>query len=318
MNKKIRYIKGRYKKLREILTCCKMCPRVCGVDRTKGQKGYCGAGRFPGVFSYQAHNGEEPPISGTRGSGTIFFSNCNLRCVYCQNYTFSQNDDFDQVDNYELAKIMVDLQRSGCHNINLVSPTHYLTQIIESLMVAMEMGLSIPVVYNTGGYDNPEAIKLLEGIVDIYMPDMRYSNDEMARIYSGAESYVKYNRACVSIMHKQVGDLQLDAAGIGMNGVLVRCLVLPENISGTTDTLRFIRNSISKNMFISLMSQYYPAYKARLYRQLSRRLEDVEYIKVYKELKRLQLDNGWIQAAPSGMDLDFAGETYLKKRAKGG
>lgn len=203
---------------------------------------------------------------------------------------------------------MLNLENLGCHNINLVSPTHYVPQIVEALLKAYESGLSIPIAYNTGGYDSLEVIKVLNGIVDIYMPDMRYADDKNALTYSNAKDYVKHNRACIIEMQKQAGDLTLNETGIAEKGLLIRCLVLPDNISGTGETLEFIEKSVSKNAYISLMSQYYPAYKARQFKELSRRITPMEYGKIVDKLHELGLRNGWVQGAPEGFDSSLAGD----------
>lgn len=299
-----------------LLRSCELCPRKCRVNRAKGEKGFCRAGRNPSVYSFSAHHGEEPPISGTRGSGTIFFSRCNMRCLYCQNYKFSQLSGEKEIPLKELADIMIDLEASGCHNINLVSPTHYAAQIVESISLAIEIGLRIPIVYNTGGYDSLDVIKLLKGIVDIYMPDMRYSDDRMALFYSDAGNYVKHNRACVSEMYKQAGDLVMNDEGIAAKGMIIRCLVLPNNISGTEKSLEFIAKHISKKAYISLMSQYYPAYRASRTKELSRRITTAEYNAAVNKLRELGIDNGWVQGEPLDFDGRFAGHRIKKFKIK--
>lgn len=309
MKNKKKIIKEALPKLKAILESCTLCPRQCRVDRTKNKSGFCRAGLLPCVYSYSPHHGEEPPLSGTRGSGTIFFTHCNMACVYCQNYKFSQLADEREISIGELADMMIHLQDLNCHNINLVSPTHYVPQIVEALLIALEKGLSIPIVYNTGGYDSLEVIKLLDGIIDIYMPDMRYSDDGMAEKYSHALNYVKHNRNCVLQMQRQAGDLIVDKSGIAVKGLIIRCLVLPHNISGTDRTLEFIAKHISINAYISLMSQYYPAYKAREFKQISQRITAEEYDKAVNKLHELELNKGWTQEAPIEFDLRrFAGD----------
>lgn len=309
MKEKIKILKKILPKLISLLKSCTLCPRHCKVNRLKNKSGFCRSGLKPAVYSYSPHHGEEPPLSGTRGSGTIFFTHCNMACSYCQNYKFSQLSDEREITQDKLADMMIQLQKLNCHNINLVSPTHYVPQIAEALLTAFQKGLSIPIVYNTGGYDSPEVIKLLDGIIDVYMPDMRYSDDKIAKIYSNAPDYVKNNRNCVTEMQKQVGDLELDDSGIAEKGLIIRCLVLPNNISGTDKTLEFIEKNISKNAYISLMSQYYPAYKAQQFKEISRRITKEEYNKAVKKLKELGLDNGWVQEAPFDFDLRrFAGD----------
>jgi len=313
MKEKMNILKEKLSIFKSLLESCALCPRECRVNRLNHRTGFCKAKILPAVYSYAPHHGEEPPISGTRGSGTIFFSHCNMACEYCQNYKFSQQSNEREIAINDLSNIMINLQNIGCHNINLVSPTHYAAQIAEALMHAFEKGLSIPIVYNTGGYDSIDVIKLLDGIIDIYMPDMRYSDDNMAKKYSSAINYVRHNRASVIEMQKQVGDLKMDESGIAKKGLLIRCLILPNNISGTDKTLDFIANKISKNAYISLMSQYYPAYKAHAIKDINRRIAPAEYKKAVDKLHELGLDNGWVQEAPFDFDIRFAGHNIKPK-----
>ena len=309
MKNKKKIIKETLGKLKSILESCTLCPRQCRVDRTKNKLGFCRAGLLPCVYSSSPHHGEEPPLSGTRGSGTIFFTHCNMACVYCQNSKFSQLSNEKDVTVAQLADMMIHLEDLNCHNINLVSPTHYVPQIVEALLIALERGLSIPIVYNTGGYDGLQVIKLLDGIIDIYMPDMRYNDDGMAKKYSNAPDYVLHNQASVIEMHRQSGDLKGDTSGIVVSGLIIRCLVLPHNISGTDKTLEFIAKHISINAYISLMSQYYPTYKAREFKRISQRITAKEYDKAVKKLHELGLTKGWTQEAPIEFDLwSFAGD----------
>jgi len=247
------------------------------------------------VCSFMPHHGEEPPISGTRGSGTIFFSHCNMGCVYCQNYEFSQLGQGREVGFEELAKMMLDLQEMHCHNINLVTPTHVLPQILKALELAIPKGLKIPIVYNTGGYELADIIKLLEGIVDIYLPDMRYADADMAVKYSAAVDYPKYNQPAVKEMQRQVGVAKMDNQGIIKSGVIIRHLVLPNNISGTEKIMQFIKEEVSEDSYISLMSQYMPYYRASEFKEVSRRLKLREYEEAKKAMQRYGLYNGWIQ-----------------------
>lgn len=286
---------------------CRICPRKCGVDRTSGKTGYCRAGAKASVYSHIAHQGEEPPISGSKGSGTIFFSRCNMKCVYCQNYRFSQLDEGREVTTGELADMMLSLEKRGCHNINLVSPTHYLPQILSALEMALEKGLSIPIVYNTSGYELKETIKAIDGAVDIYLPDMRYSDNAMAKKYSDAPDYVDRNREAVLEMYRQTGDLVVDASGIAKKGMIIRLLALPKNVSGTIKTLGFIKDNLSKNMYLSIMSQYYPTFKSYSYPEISRSVGKGEYANVVDEARILGLNNGWVQDAPKDFDQKFFG-----------
>ncbi|MBI4974546.1 MAG: radical SAM protein [Candidatus Omnitrophica bacterium] len=299
--------------LKDSLKSCAICPRRCGADRTNKKTGYCRAPLNPVVYSYSPHYGEEPPLSGTKGSGTIFFTHCNMKCVYCQNYYFSQLDNGEEISVERLSAIMLYLQRGGCHNINLVSPTHFVPQILTAMEIAMERGLDIPIVYNTSGYELPDTIKLLDGVVDIYMPDMRYSNNAMAKKYSDAVNYVECNRSSILEMQRQVGDLIIDDNGIAQKGLVIRLLVLPEDISGTKDTLKFIKDKISKNAYVSIMSQYYPTFKAYNYKEISRGISIWEYGIIVDAAKNLGLNNGWIQEEPVEFDAKFFG-TNIRPR----
>ncbi len=286
---------GLSESLDRILNKCVICPHKCKVNRKSKEKGFCSAGYNPIISSAMPHHGEEPPISGSRGSGTIFFSYCNMRCVYCQNYQISQEFEGIEYSTSELADSMVKLQNSGCHNINFVSPTIWIPQIVKALFAARNNGLSVPTVFNTGGYDNPKIIKMLDGTVDIYMPDMRYSDNNMARKYSMVEEYVRYNRESVKEMYRQVGGLKLDAEGVATKGLLIRLLVMPENIGGIKKTLDFIKNELSTDVYLSIMAQYHPTYKASEYRQLNRGITAKEYLEVVRYAKNRGFDSGWTQ-----------------------
>lgn len=278
-----------------LLECCCICPRKCKVNRLKGELGFCKTGLLPRVCSFQPHHGEEPPISGARGSGTIFFSHCNMACVYCQNYEFSQLGQGRETDFEELARFMLELQKMGCHNINLVTPTHVMPQILTALKQAISKGLTIPIVYNTGGYELPQIIKNLSGIVDIYLVDMRYGEPDMAVKYSSAPRYPEYNQESVKEMQRQVGIADIDDNGIIKKGVVVRHLVLPNNISGTEKIMKFIAEEISRDTYISLMSQYLPYYKASEFKEISRRLISQEYEEAKEIMQKYGLYNGWVQ-----------------------
>jgi len=259
------------------------------------------------VYSCAPHHGEEPPLSGWKGSGTIFFSRCNMKCVYCQNYQFSQSDAGRKVTARELAGMMLELQEEGCHNINFVSPTHFTPAIVEALKYAYEDGLKIPLVYNTGGYDTFDVIKALDGIIDIYLPDMRYASDEMAVKYSSAPGYVKNNRNIVKEMYRQVGTLKIKD-DVARKGLIIRLLVLPHGISGTVETLEFISKELGKDVYLSVMSQYYPAYKARDFKEISRRVTGGEYQQVLDKLDQLGMGKGYIQPFEGRFDEKFFGE----------
>ncbi|MFZ2604102.1 MAG: radical SAM protein, partial [Candidatus Omnitrophota bacterium] len=264
----LKVIEGTFK----LLEPCVICPRKCKVNRLKGEKGFCKTALLPKVFSYMPHHGEEPPISGKNGSGTIFFSNCNMRCLYCQNFEFSQLGQGREVEIEELADYMLQLQDMKCHNINLVTPTHILPQILKALYIAIPKGLKIPICYNTSGYELPEMIKLLDGIIDIYLPDMRYSDNTAAIKYSCAPNYSLYNQQSVKEMQRQVGIAKINKDGIIKRGLIIRHLVLPERISGTEKIMKFIAEEISKETYISLMSQYFPCYKVEKTESISRRV----------------------------------------------
>lgn len=301
-------------KLIEALKDCTICPRKCHADRNQGQKGYCRALLNPKIYSYMPHHGEEPALSGSRGSGTIFFTYCNMKCVYCQNYYFSQLDKGEDMTIERLADVMLELQKNGCHNINLVSPTHYIPQIVSALGIAIEKGLDLPIVYNTSGYDLAETIRMLDGIIDIYMPDMRYADNAAAQKYSDAAYYVDNNKACLKEMHRQVGDLKLDDNGIAGRGLIVRLLALPENISGTLKSLRFIKDEISPDTYLSIMSQYYPTFKSYNYKEIARAVTKEEYQNIVDEAFKLGLNNGWIQEKPAEPDAKFLGTNIKPKK----
>jgi len=288
-------LRNRKEKLNRLLKKCHLCPRNCLVDRLEDEKGFCGAGREVIVSSYNLHFGEEPPISGYRGSGTIFFTHCNLRCCFCQNYPISQLGNGREVEISELAAMMVKLQKLGAHNINFVTPTHFVPQIVESLERAIEEGLKIPLVYNSGGYDSVKTLELLDGIMDIYMPDAKYSNPESARTYSRAADYFEVNRSALLEMYRQVGDLKMDKEGIAKRGLLIRHLVMPEDVVGSQKVLEFIANNISKNSYISIMAQYHPAHLAFEFPELSRRISKSEYDAVLNMADKLGLKRGWRQ-----------------------
>lgn len=280
-----------------LLNPCRLCPHRCGINRVRTSKGKCRSGGGKSVFisSYNIHLGEEPPISAARGSGTIFFTNCSLSCVFCQNYPISQLRNGNEISVEQLSLIMLELQQRGAHNINFVTPTHYVAQIVEAVGAAREKGLVIPLVYNCSGYEEVETLKLLDGIIDIYMPDMKYSDDVNAVKYSSAPNYTETNRKAIKEMHRQVGELRLDTDDVAVKGLIIRHLVLPNNISGSARVLEFIAKEISPKTFISLMSQYHPANKTERYPELSRKVSAKEYKQAVKLAENLGLDNGWIQ-----------------------
>jgi len=249
---------------------CRLCPRHCGVNRLAGESGECRITSRVVISSYGPHFGEEALLVGRHGSGTIFFTYCNLQCVFCQNYTISQLGEGRAVDREELAGMMLSLQAKGCHNINLVSPTHVVPFIVDALELAVSKGLYLPLVYNSGGYDSVETLGLLDGIIDIYMPDMKYSDGKVAEQLSGIKDYPKVNKAAVREMHRQVGDLQIDEEDVALRGLLVRHLALPNRLAGTQDVVRFLAQEVSTNTYLNIMAQYRPSYKAFDIPQLAR------------------------------------------------
>ena len=269
-------LEKRVNKALSMLENCKVCPHNCNVNRLKNEKGFCRTGRFALISSFFPHHGEEFPIRGYNGSGTIFMVNCNLKCVYCQNYDISQLGKGEEVKSDELAKAMLTLQAQGCHNINFVTPSHVVPQILEALLIAVENGLNIPIVYNTSSYDSIETLKLLDGIVDIYLPDFKYSDNKTAEKYSKIKNYFDVAKNAIAQMHRQVGDLITDENGIAIKGVLVRHLVLPDNLAGTEKIVEFLK-SLSPKFAINVMAQYHPCYKAYEYPELSRRITEKEY-----------------------------------------
>ena len=256
--------------LYRILESCELCPRKCRVNRLENEIGICRSGKELMVSSYGPHYGEESPLVGRGGSGTIFLTNCNLLCVYCQNFDISHLGVGQVRTESQVADFMLRLQRRGCHNINFVTPTHYTPQLIKATKIAMEIGLRLPIVWNCGGYENVRIIELLDGIVDIYMPDMKYSEIEPAKRFSNAPDYFPRVKEVVKEMHRQVGDLNIDDRGIAQRGLLIRHLVLPNDLSGSEKVLEFIAEEISTNSYVNVMSQYRPAGKARQYVELSR------------------------------------------------
>ena len=261
----------------KILENCRLCPRECEVNRLKDERGICRTGRLAMVSSYNPHFGEEDPLVGTGGSGTIFVTNCNLLCVFCQNWETSHLGIGREVDSKALANMMLDLQVQGCHNINFVTPTHVAAQILDALPYAIEGGLNVPLVYNTGGYDSVEPLKLLEGIFDIYMPDFKFWDPEPARQYLKAPDYPERAREAIREMHRQVGDLTMDENGIAFKGMLLRHLVMPGGAAGTRDIMRFIAKEISPNTYVNIMDQYHPCGNACKYPPLDRCITSDEY-----------------------------------------
>ncbi len=286
---------SRIEQLEAILDECTLCPRECGVNRNTGERGYCNSGRSVKVSSVQPHFGEEPVLVGTHGSGTIFLTNCNLGCVYCQNYEISHLGYGRAMSEAELADSMLMLQKRGCHNINLVTPTHFTPQIVKALRIAIEKGLRIPLVYNCGGYESKRTIELLEGIVDIYMPDIKYGAGaaESAARYSNARDYFRRCKDAVKEMHAQVGDLKLDYRGLAYRGLLIRHLVLPNRVADSESVMRFIATEISKDSYVNIMAQYRPMYNAYKYKELNRWIRMEEYREVVETARRYGLHRGF-------------------------
>jgi putative pyruvate formate lyase activating enzyme len=267
----------RVKELFCILGNCRLCPRQCEVNRLEDEKGICKTGRLAMVSSFNPHFGEEDPLVGTNGSGTIFMTNCNLLCIFCQNWDISHQEEGSEVTSRALSGMMLHLQRMGCHNINFVTPTHVIPQILDGLSYAIEAGLNVPLVYNSGGYDAVETLSLLEGIFDIYMPDFKFWDPEMTRVYLKAKDYPERARESLKEMHRQVGDLVLDEKGIAQRGILLRHLVMPEGIAGTKDIMRFVSNEISPNTYVNIMNQYRPCGLAYRKKPLDRCITQAEY-----------------------------------------
>ena len=280
--------KERIERALSLLESCEVCPHRCGVNRLKGELGFCKTGKNAIVDSYFPHRGEEKPIRGYRGSGTVFFSYCNMRCVYCQNYQISQLGEGREVSPEELSEMFLELQAMGCHNLNLVTPSHVVPQILSALYLAVQKGFRLPIVYNTSSFDSLESLRLLEGIVDIYLADLKYADREIARRYSKVKNYPEVAMAAIKEMYRQVGDLILDERGIAVKGLLVRHLVLPNGLAGTEKVAEFL-SSLSKNMAVNVMDQYYPSYMAWKYPELSRRITQREYHQALSSMKGFRL-----------------------------
>ena len=275
-------LQGRVAALNKMLEDCTICPRNCRVNRTAGEKGFCKIGPLPVVSSAQPHFGEEPVLVGRYGSGTIFLTGCNLRCVFCQNYDISQLYHGEEVSIEDLSSMMIMLERQGCHNINFVTPTHQIAQIVAALPMAVELGLEVPLVYNCGGYESVETLKLLDGVFDIYMPDIKYSDDRMAEKYSKAPGYFDIVKAAVKEMHRQAGDLAVDREGVAERGLIIRHLVLPGGLAGTKEVVRFIAEEVSKDSYVNIMDQYRPCFKAVEIKGLDRRITTDEFEEAVK------------------------------------
>jgi putative pyruvate formate lyase activating enzyme len=288
--------------LETLLERCTVCPRDCFNNRLQDEIAACYSGRLPIVSSYTPHFGEEPPLVGTRGAGNIFFGNCNLRCVYCQNYQISQTHKEqikNEVTHERLAEMMIELQKRGCHNINFVSPTHFAPQMARAILIAAEQGLHLPIVYNTNAYDSVEVLKLLDGIVDIYLPDLKYAGDDEGFLYSKVRSYASVSRAAIAEMYRQMGDaLVSDEDGLLKRGLVIRLLVLPNDVGGVRESLRWIHDELSPRVAVSLMAQYYPTNVAgtnQRYGLLSRRISETEWLRAAAVLDEFGMEEGWMQ-----------------------
>ena len=283
----------RAEKLLDLQEECRICPRECLAKRHFGEKGDCNSTDELIVSSIGPHFGEEAPLVGTNGSGTIFLTNCNLKCEFCQNYDISQLGSGHMISIEKLASSMLALQNRGCHNVNFVTPTHYVPQIVSALILAVESGFELPIVYNCGGYESVETIKMLDGIIDIYMPDLKYSNNSNALKYSHVLNYWEIATAALKEMHNQVGDLKIGKRGIAQRGMLIRHLILPNNIAGSKSVLEFIANELSKNSYVNIMDQYHPDYKAARYPELNRTFAPDEYNRTALYAKNLGLTRGF-------------------------
>ena len=295
--------------LEKLLERCTICPRDCLNNRLRNEIAACYSGRLPIVSSYTPHFGEEPGLVGTRGAGNIFFGNCNLRCVYCQNYQISQTHKQqlkNEVTHERLAEMMLELQTKGCHNINFVSPTHFVPQMARAILLAAEQGLNVPIVYNTNAYDSVEALQLLDGVVDVYLPDLKYAEDEAGYLYSKVIGYKEFARKAIREMYRQVGDeLVIGEDGLVKRGLIIRLLVLPNDIGGVRESLEWIRDELSPRVAVSLMAQYYATHQAasnNRYVLLSRRISEGEWMRAVNALDELGFEEGWIQ--------EFDGASY--------
>ncbi len=298
------------------LRSCDICPRECGVNRLENELGFCRSAHLPIVVAVCAHHGEEPAISGTRGSGTVFFGNCNMSCVYCQNYQISQNlKDWrsKEIDPHTLAERMLYLQDElGCHNINLVSPSHLVPQLVRAVLEAVPMGLRLPLVYNTSSYDSLETLRELDGVISVYLADLRYASNRWGRRLSRVSDYVTRARAAIREMYRQVGDLVVDDDGIAQRGLIVRHLILPNQLAGSRESLTWLIREVSPTVTVSIMAQYFPAHRAKQMPLLARGITSEEYSEVTRLLDELGLENGWVQEMGASGDYlpDFAREGH--------
>lgn len=295
-------LESQIEKLERLLAFCTVCPKDCGNNRLKDEIAACYSGRLPIVSSYTAHFGEEPCLSGTRGAGNIFFGNCNLRCVYCQNYQISQTwktQRKNEITVERLAEMMLELEQRGCHNIGFVSPTHFAPQMARAILIATEQGLDLPIIYNTNAYDSVEVLRLLKGLVDVYLPDLKYADSAAGFTYSKVRDYAHFARLAIKEMHRQMGsELVFDSEGLLQRGLLIRLLVLPNDIADLEANLRWIRDELSPKTAISLMAQYYATNKAatdQRYILLSRRISEREWFEAVSLIDELGMEEGFMQ-----------------------
>ena len=287
----LRRIREAYRRL----GACDLCPHDCGVNRIKDERGICGAGLKPKIASANVHKGEEPPISGTKGSGTIFLTGCSLKCRFCQNFPISQLGNGEEITTTALAERMLRLQRQGVHNINFVTPTHFLPQVLAALWLAIPRGFRLPIVWNSSGYEKVDSLRLLDGVVSVYLPDMKYDDDAPSVRLSSAPGYCGINRAAITEMLRQAGHLRLDDNGVAVTGLIIRHLVLPERLAGTRQTLSWIAANLGVGTHISLMRQYFPAHMALDTSGIDRKITDEEYDEAAEWLEEFGLENGWVQ-----------------------
>ena len=309
-------LEQRVRRLEARLSSCDICPRKCGVNRLANEHGYCHSGYSPAVSAYCAHHGEEPALSGYAGSGTIFFANCNMSCAFCQNFQISQRWQEQQshdINCQTLAEQMIYLQDTlKCHNINFVSPSHFIPQIMRSVLLAIPQGLKIPLVYNTNSYDSLDTLRELEGVIGIYLPDIKYAANKWAKELSDTGNYVEYSRSAIKEMYRQVGNLAIDKDGIAQKGLIIRHLILPHGLAGSRETLTWLAREFSSDITLSIMSQYLPQNKASQIPLISRTISVSEYNEVTILLEELGLENGWLQNmdSPEAYVPDFNRKTH--------
>lgn len=304
-------LERRAESLEKRLSSCDICPRECGVNRLENERGFCRSAHLPVVAAVCVHHGEEPVISGSRGSGTIFFANCNMRCVYCQNHQISQGDweQYGEIELHTLAERMLYLQDElGCHNINVVSPSHFVPQLVRAVLEAVPMGLRLPLVYNTSSYDSIKSLRELDGVISVYLADLRYASNKWGRRFSRVSDYVERARVAIKEMYRQVGDMEVDDAGVARKGLIVRHLILPNGLAGSQDSLGWLVGEVSPTVAVSIMSQYFPAHRAAQIPLLSRKISCSEYTEVTELLDKLGIENGWVQEMESAENYrpDFA------------